>query len=394
MSDSLERSDLSDDLQLAEEEKRLPASVLERMRRGPLKTGFTTGTSAAAATKAALLTLLSDHKSSNVLVTLPKGNQLNIAISWITKSEPSIATAAVVKDGGDDPDVTHGAEILSTVSLTESVGTISVDGGKGVGRVTKPGIGIEIGKAAINSSPLKMINVAVKEVADGWLKKGGVKIVISVPLGEEIALKTDNPRLGILGGISILGTTGIVLPYSTASFAASIRQALDVARAMGDSWVVLTTGGRSEEYAKSLLSGLLPEHCFVQIGDFVGYSIKNCVLKKISKVTIAGFVGKLTKMAMGIKQTHVRGSHVDMEFMARVAVECAPNIQGSIIEEIREANTARHVSEIVAAYQISGFFELICQKVHEQMQEHSTGSLLIEVIMFDFNGKVCASFTG
>src|SRR6185295_13077557 len=148
----------------------------------------------------------------------------------------------------------------------------------------------------------------------------GVNIVVWVPNGEELAKKTDNPRLGIIGGISILGTTGIVLPYSTASFAASIRQSLDVAIAMGADTAILTTGGRSEDFAKGMFK--LPDHCFVQIGDFAGYSIKQCANKKLREVVIAGFIGKLTKMAMGIKQTHVAGSHVSMEYMANLASLC------------------------------------------------------------------------
>ena len=185
---------------------------------------------------------------------------MNIRIAWTnTTKEQYSATASVIKDAGDDPDVTDRAEVCSTVLLTKEVGTISIDGGKGVGRVTKPGLGIDIGKAAINPSPIKMIEKAVTEVAAEYLKAHGVKIVISVPRGEEIAKKTDNPRLGIIGGISILGTTGIVIPYSTASFAASIRQALDVALAMGDDWVILTTGGRSEDFAKELFDKTLPD---------------------------------------------------------------------------------------------------------------------------------------
>ena len=185
-----------------------------------MRTGFTTGTSATAATKASLIALLSHKTVSNVSVSLPKGNIMNIRIAWTnTTKEQYSATASVIKDAGDDPDVTDRAEVCSTVLLTKEVGTISIDGGKGVGRVTKPGLGIDIGKAAINPSPIKMIEKAVTEVAAEYLKAHGVKIVISVPRGEEIAKKTDNPRLGIIGGISILGTTGIVIPYSTASFA-------------------------------------------------------------------------------------------------------------------------------------------------------------------------------
>jgi cobalt-precorrin-5B (C1)-methyltransferase len=379
------------DLELAETEQHLPLEIQEKKRKGTLRTGFTTGTSATAATKAALIALLSQKTVKFVSVSLPKGGIMNIRIANTTKEQYS-ATSAVVKDAGDDPDVTDRAEVCATVYLTNEVGIISIDGGKGVGRVTKPGLGIDIGKPAINPSPTKMIERAVSEVAAERLKDHGVKVVISVPRGEEIAKKTDNPRLGIIGGISILGTTGIVYPYSTASFAASIRQALDVARAMGDQWIVLTTGGRSEDFAKEHFGNALPEHCFVQMGDFAGYSIRHCALKQIQKATIAGFVGKLTKMSMGIKQTHVRGSHVDMEFMAKVASECYPRISMSILEEIRKANTARHVSEIITTHQITGFFDLICKKVHEHMLEYLKGGLQLEVIIFDFDGKVSGQF--
>jgi cobalt-precorrin-5B (C1)-methyltransferase len=220
------------------------------------------------------------------------------------------------------------------------------------------------------------------------LKNQGVEVVISVPTGEEIAKKTDHPRLGIIGGISILGTTGIVLPYSTASFAASIRQSLDVAIAMGADTAVLTTGGRSEDFAKGLFN--LPDHCFVQIGDFSGYSIRQCASKKLRKAVIAGFIGKLTKMAMGIKQTHVAGSHVDMEFMARLAAEC--KVSPKVVLEIKGANTARHAAEIITKNNVAGYFDLVCKKVHQQMSEHSKGPLEINVIMFEFDGKVIGRY--
>src|SRR5690606_28935831 len=201
--------------------------------------------------------------------------------------------------------------------------------------------------------------------------------------------KTDNPRLGILGGISILGTTGIVLPYSTASFAASIRQSLDIAIAMGADTVVLTTGGRSEDFARELFK--LPEHCFVQMGDFAGYSIKQCAIRNLREAIIAGFIGKLTKMAMGIKQTHVAGSHVNMDFMARLAAEC--NAPTSVIEEIKGANTARHVSEIISKNNVSGYFDLVCKRVHEQMTDYAKNpQLQIKVVMFEFDGRVIGRY--
>lgn len=371
------------ELELAEKEQELPPEIAEKMKRGALRTGFTTGTSAAAATKAAL-SALAGQPMEQVTVSLPKGRTATLKIAW-TRVEGDSATSAVIKDGGDDPDVTSGAEICATVSYIDKAGVIDVEGGKGVGRVTKPGLGLEVSKAAINSTPMQMIKQAALDVAASQLNSRGIRVTVSVPRGEEIARKTDNPRLGILGGISILGTTGIVMPYSTASFAAAIRQALDVAIAAGADSVVLTTGGRSEDFAKALFPSL-QEHCFVQMGDFAGYSVKQCANKKIRKVAICGFIGKLTKMAMGVKQTHVAGSHVNMEFMAGLAKECgAPQ---SIVEEIIAANTARHVSEIVRKYSVSGYFDLVCERVHRQMSLHASGQLHIEIILFEFDGQV------
>jgi cobalt-precorrin-5B (C1)-methyltransferase len=380
--------DKEEDLeQLAEQEQNLPPEIEEKKRKGTLRTGYTTGTTATAATNGALYALITGKPMERVTVSLPKGGTATLKIAW-TKSENNDGkvTCAALKDGGDDPDATHGAEICSTVSFNNNyAGHINIEGGKGVGRVTKPGLGLEIGKAAINPTPMKMLEQAVRQVASEQLKNQGVDVVISVPRGEEIAKKTDNPRLGIVGGISILGTTGFVLPYSTASFAASIRQGLDVAIAMGANTVVLTTGGRSEDFAKALFK--LPDHCFIQMGDFAGYSIKQCTNKNmIRKAIIAGFIGKLTKMAMGIKQTHVAGSHVDMEFMARLAAECeAPP---SVVQEIISANTARHVSEIIKKNNIASYYDLVCKKVYEQMHERTKGQLQIEVILFEFDGMV------
>jgi cobalt-precorrin-5B (C1)-methyltransferase len=375
-----------DDLGIAEREQELPPNIEEKKRKGKLRSGYTTGTCAAAATKASLLRMLTGKVVENIEVSLPKGQSANLLIAWTRTNEDLSVTTSVIKDAGDDPDVTHGAEICSTVSFLPSQGQVIVDGGKGVGRITKPGLGLELGKAAINPVPFSMITQVVKEVAKDQLDSHGFKVVISVPRGEEIAKQTDNPRLGIVGGISILGTTGIVLPYSTASFAASIRQSMDVSLAMGTDTVILTTGGRSEDYAKMYLGDSLPEHAYIQIGDFIGYSIKQCVDKNIRKAIVAGFIGKLTKMAMGVKQTHVRGSHVDMEFMAKVASECSSSTV--VIEEVKKANTARHVSEIIDANRVEGFYDSLCRKVFERLYEYSAGRIDLQVIMFDFDGKV------
>jgi cobalt-precorrin-5B (C1)-methyltransferase len=348
-----------------------------------LRTGFTTGTASAASSKAAILAIINQKMIESVDVTLPKGDSIPIKIHSC-EFDKSKAKCSVIKDGGDDPDVTHGAEIIVELSLTPNVSQIEIDGGEGIGIVTKPGLGLELNKPAINPTPKKMIIENLNEVAKDVLKKNGIRIVISVPKGKELALKTDNPRLGILGGISILGTSGIVIPYSTASFAAAIRQSLDVSMAMGNDTVVLATGGRSEEFAKKIVE--LPEHSFVQMGDFAGYTIQQCAKKKINKAYVVGFIGKLAKMAAGVKQTHVKGSKVDMKLLAEIAQSC--NADSKTVEQIRKANTARHVQEIVVENKVDGFFDKVCSLVYKHMRAHSDQKVPIDVILFDFDGKV------
>jgi cobalt-precorrin-5B (C1)-methyltransferase len=356
-----------------------------------LRTGYTTGTCAAAATKAALSTLLNRENLEKVNVSLPKARQIVIDISWIKYENEKSVTAAVVKDGGDDPDVTNGAEVRSTVSLLETSNKIIIDGGVGVGRVTKPGLGLEIGKAAINPTPLKMINKAIDEtLRQEQRDRYGLSVIISVPKGEEIAMKTDNPRLGILGGISILGTTGIVIPYSTASFAASIRQSIDVSKAMGSDSVILTTGGRSEDFAHDIFGNSIADHAYIQIGDFIGFSIKQCAIKKIKKAYVIGFIGKLTKMAMGIKQTHVKGSHVDMNFLAELANRCGAN--NELAKKIKLANTARHVGELVDEFGLSMFYDALCKEVYNHLSKYSPSELQIKIILLDFSGKIIGNY--
>lgn len=354
-----------------------------------LRTGYTTGTCAAAATKLALCSLLESRKVSRATITLPKGRSAIIIASWI-KMDKNTVTVAVIKDAGDDPDVTNGAEICSTVSLLRSSNEIVINGGNGVGRVTKPGLGLKIGTAAINPVPMKMIKKAIEDVIGTTHKDFGVSALITVTKGEELAKKTDNPRLGIIGGISILGTSGIVIPYSTSSFAASIRQAMDVSLAMGSKSVVLTTGGRSEDFARELLGSEIPDHSFIQVGDFIGYAIRQCAIKKLETAFIGGFIGKLTKMAMGVKQTHVRGSHVDMAFLANQARCCGSSDE--IISKIETANTARHVSEIIDSYSINGFYDSLCKEAHNQLSKYCDFRVGIYMMMFDFNGKVIGMY--
>jgi cobalt-precorrin-5B (C1)-methyltransferase len=358
---------------------------VEEIKKEKLRTGYTTGTSATAAAKAALLSIINQTKIENVDVKLPKGNFIKIPIH-LCQFDKNGAKCSVIKDGGDDPDVTHGAEIVVELSFTDKINEIEIDGGEGVGIVTKPGLGLELNKAAINPVPKKMINENLREITDKYLVKKGIKVIISVPKGKELGPKTDNPRIGILNGISILGTSGIVIPFSTASYAASIRQNIDVAIAMGNYTVVLTTGGRSEDFAKKIID--LPEHCFVQMGDFSGYTIQQCARKEIKKAYVVGFIGKLAKMAAGIKQTHVKGSKVNMNFLAELAKKC--NANEITIESIKKANTARHVSEIITENNVKGFFEEICNETYRHMRKHSEEKVPLDVILFDFDGNILA----
>ena len=358
---------------------------VEAIKKEKLRTGYTTGTSATAAAKAALLAIINQTKIETVDVKLPKGSFIKIPIH-LCQFDKNGAKCSVIKDGGDDPDVTHGAEIVVELSFTDKINEIEIDGGEGVGIVTKPGLGLELNKAAINPVPKKMIKENLREIIDKHLVKKGIKIIISVPKGKELGPKTDNPRIGILNGISILGTSGIVIPFSTASYAASIRQNIDVAIAMGDDTVVLTTGGRSEDFAKKIVD--LPEHCFVQMGDFSGYTIQQCARKEIKKAYVVGFIGKLAKMAAGVKQTHVKGSKVDMNFLAELAKKC--NANKITIESIKKANTARHVSEIIIENNVKGFFEEICNETYRHMRKHSEEKVPLDVILFDFDGNILA----
>ena len=348
-----------------------------------LRTGYTTGSCATASSKAGILSIINQKKIQNVDIILPKGSRLEIKINSCEFLSDS-AKCSVIKDGGDDPDVTHGTEIFVDVELTNNVGEIKIDGGEGVGRVTKPGLGLEIGSAAINPTPKKMIVENVREVGEELLKKNGVMIKVSVPKGKELGPKTDNPRIGIIGGISILGTSGIVIPYSTASFAAAIRQQISVVDTMNDDSVVLTTGGRSEDYARKIIE--LPEHSFIQMGDFSGYTIKQCAKQGLKKAYVAGFIGKLAKMAAGVKQTHVKGGKVDMKFLSELAKRCDAN--SDTIAKILGANTARNVQEIITEDKVDGFFDEITKETCNQMRQHSEGKIPVEVILFDFDGEV------
>ncbi|HTT74899.1 MAG TPA: cobalt-precorrin-5B (C(1))-methyltransferase [Candidatus Binataceae bacterium] len=344
------------------------------------RTGFTTGACSAAAAKAAARCLVTETMLAEIETTLP--NQANVTFALARcEIRGQGAVCSVIKDAGDDPDCTHGAELIAEVELKRAPG-VTIVGGLGVAKVTKSGLGLEVGAPAVNPIPRRNITEMIEAELATNMYRGAV-VTISVPRGEEMAKETINARLGLIGGISILGTTGIVRPYSTAAFKASVIQAIDVARARGVNQVVLTTGGKSESYAMQLL-GDLPEEAFIQMGDFVGIAVKHCARRKLEIATIVGMIGKLSKMADGKMQTHAAGSEVNMTLLARLADEVgAP---AAVCEQILSANTARHVLEICQATGVTGLTAMICRRVAEHVERHAGGSLQVNAFLIDFNG--------
>ena len=348
-----------------------------------LRSGWTTGSCSAAAAKAATSCLIYQEPLSEIEITIPMGKRVKFRLKRCEFSSAE-STCSIIKDAGDDPDCTNGAELTATVSYLGTPGEILLDRGGGVAKITKVGLGLEVGGPAINPVPKKNIIEMVQEAAGDKLKENGFKVVISVPGGEEMSKKTENERLGILGGISILGTTGIVVPFSTAAYKASIAQGIDVVIASGQREIVLTTGGRSEQYAFKILG--LPQECYIQMGDFVGFSTKQAASKGVEKVTICGMPGKFSKIAKGKMQTHVAGSQVDMGFLAEIAKECGAS--SHIIEEIARANTARHVQEIVAKSNLDMFWERIARRVCEVCYKNVEGKITLQTLLTDFDGNI------
>ncbi|AAT42695.1 cobalt-precorrin-5B (C(1))-methyltransferase CbiD [Picrophilus oshimae] len=335
--------------------------------------GYTTGTCATAATRAAIIALATGRKLKSVEVKLPSKKNAIININDVEIKE-DYAMASVVKDGGDDPDVTTGLVIYSKVSFTDS--GIYVDGGEGIGRVTKEGLPVKPGNAAINPVPMRMIKNTAMETLSELNISSGLKIIISAPGGDKVALKTCNPKLGIIGGISILGTTGIVVPYSAASWRASIVLAMRVAIKSNYDTVILTTGSRTEEYARKLFNDRYP--C-IDVGDFIGFSIRRAAENGIKNIIIACMPGKASKLAMGMEDTSSRNSGVDFDFIYKMALSI--NIKNA--EIIKNSNT---VNALVDEFTDDGLFKLMAELAKINLRRIS--NINIDVIIFDMSGNV------
>ncbi|MBL7209106.1 MAG: cobalt-precorrin-5B (C(1))-methyltransferase [Dehalococcoidia bacterium] len=356
-----------------------------RCKKGkPLRCGYTTGACAAAAAKAATISLLEQRGVEQVEIDLPHSGKANFRMEKFAFNSLQ-ASCSVIKDAGDDPDVTNGAEICATVSWRTEPG-IAIDGGEGVGLVTKPGLEIPIGMAAINQVPRQMIASSVgEEVARSKLDGKGIQVTISVKGGKELAKRTLNSRLGIMGGISILGTTGIVIPYSVNAYTTCISQALDIAMACGYREVVLTTGRRSEKFAQRELVSLA-EECFIQCGDFIGYTLQECAKRGMAKVVIWGMVGKISKLAAGHLYTNVSNSRVDINFMSEVAASCG--VPRQTVKVLQEAVTANHFRRMLPAVYSRQFCDGLCQLAVRECRGSVGGKLEVECIISDYEGTI------
>ena len=356
---------------------------------GKLRYGWTTGACATAATTAAYTALLTGSFPDPVGIVLPKGQTPEFALARERLAGDS-ASASVVKDAGDDPDVTHGAVISATVRHGEPGSGVTFAAGPGVGTVTKPGLPLEVGEPAINPVPRQMMREAVEGVAAAHGGSGDVVVEISVDDGEEIATRTWNPRLGILGGLSILGTTGVVVPYSCSAWIASIRRGVDVARSAGHQHVAGCTGSTSERVVSEVHG--LPEDALLDMGDFVGAVLKYLRRHPVPRLTIGGGVGKLSKLALGHLDLHSGRSQVDLAALADMAREIGGD--DHLLEQIRNANTAL---EALRHSQSAGVAlgDLIAERARaEAVAVLREAPVAVDVIVIDRAGTIVGRTSG
>lgn len=343
-----------------------------------LRYGWTTGACATAAAKAAYLALFRGFFMDSITITLPQGKRVSFQLEQKKRISDCSALASVIKDAGDDPDVTHGAEIIACVTKLPKGKGIRFKAGQGVGIITKPGLQLPVGEPAINPVPRKMMIEALKEIRE----YPDVLVEIGVRDGEKLAQKTMNPRLGILGGLSILGTTGIVVPFSCAAWIASIHRGVDVARAMGLTHLIASTGNVSEEAARKIYP--LPESAFIEMGDFAGGLLKYLKTHPVEQLTLAGGIAKFTKLAQGNLDLHSKRSQVDFDLLAEWVERLGASQE--LVQKVKEANTVLEVFTLC-----DGMIDLgdwIVKKALQVVKEVLVPvSFRIEIMIFDRQGK-------
>jgi cobalt-precorrin-5B (C1)-methyltransferase len=358
-------------------------------RQRSLRTGFSTGTAAAGAVTAALLALGERSAPASLEVPLPGGGFLTVPLHGQTLTS-SVGEGRVIKDAGDDPDVTHGALIgarLRVLNAAAPAGEVSFRQGAGVGLVTKPGLPVLPGEPAINPVPRKII----RKVVNQWWpqlfpnRPLRLEVEIFVPDGEELARRTLNPRLGILGGISILGTTGLVKPFSHQAYRATIAAALKVARAVGLGQVVFSTGGKSEALAQMLLPDQ-PSEGLVQMGDFVHFAVRLAGRMGFRKITVAAFFGKAMKIAQGLGHTHASRGEVDLELLA--AWTQALTGSAALAGMVTRANTARGALELLLAAKGEAVVARVGQKMLGALRTFADRPVSLEALIFSSEGQL------
>jgi len=350
----------------------------------PLRTGLTTGTCATACAVASAVYLFSGEFPEKVSVTLPKGKTVELIVGVNERGEKS-ASAYTIKDAGDDPDVTHGAKVFADLQLKPSQG-VSFFAGKGVGTVTRKGLLLPVGEPAINAVPRAMIRENLQSLAEKYQYLGGFAVTVGVKNGEEIAQKTMNPRLGIVGGLSILGTTGIVRPFSCAAWIASIYQGIDVAKANGFTHIAASTGNSSEQAVRQRYQ--LNDMALIEMGDFAGAVLKHLKKNPIEKLSICGGFGKITKLANGHVDLNSRVSHIDFADIAELAKTLGA--KGLLQEKILTANTSIEALDMCKQENIA-LADAMCARALATARVIVPASVLLEVLAINRRGELVGS---
>ncbi|WP_040259971.1 cobalt-precorrin-5B (C(1))-methyltransferase [Pseudomonas massiliensis] len=348
----------------------------------PLRSGLTTGTCATATTLAAATLLLTGASHDAVSVTLPKGRVVSLRLEYCRRSGDGAGEAGTLKDAGDDPDVTHGALVHARVRLIDTPGVVFM-AGEGVGTVTRPGLVLAVGEPAINPVPRQMMAEHLASLAANEGYAGGFEVTIGVRDGAALALKTMNPRLGILGGLSILGTSGIVRPFSCAAYIASIHQGIDVAHTNGYTHIAACTGNASEDTIRRLYG--LPDIALIEMGDFAGAVLKHLRKVPMARLSLCGGFGKISKLAAGHMDLHSRHSSIDLPQLARWAAEhgATPALQAAM----RNANTSQQALALAHADGVP-LGDVVCSHAQAFAGRMVPAELSVEVIAIDRQGGV------
>ena len=355
---------------------------MSRKPKGPLRRGWTTGACATAATKAALTALLAGDFPDPVTILLPKGQMPAFALDFTQRGD-DFARAAIVKDAGDDPDVTHLATIVSTVSFCPGAAGVEFKAGPGVGTVTRAGLPLPVGEPAINPVPRQLMTEVCAALLSHYQVSGRVRIEISVPDGEALALKTWNPRLGIVGGLSILGTTGVVIPYSCSAWIHSIHRGIDVARANGTPHAAACTGSTSEATVKALYG--LDDMACLDMGDFAGGVLKYLRRHPLPRLTIGGGFGKLCKLAQGHLDLHSGRSQMDFDWLAERLLEL-----GASADLSAAARACASAGELLGLARAAGLpiGDAIAERARATALKALAGETAVDVVVIDRAGTI------